>query len=63
MKVGDMVRFRQDLKNVGEVSPTAIVVKRWFNHKGQLQQLDVLWASGRLATIRADVFEVISESR
>ena len=63
MKVGDIVRFRQDLKNVGETTPTAIVVNTWTSHRNQLFQLDVLWASGRLATIRADVFEVISESR
>ena len=63
MKVGDMVRFRQDLKNVGETVPTAIVLNTWVNHKGQLLQVDILWSSGRVATIRADVFEVMNESR
>ena len=68
MKIGDMVRFSGTLKDVSTGlrtvrKPTAVILNMWHNHKCKLLEVDVLWASGNVRRMRADLFEVISEGR
>jgi hypothetical protein len=64
MKVGDLVRFSGTLKDVSTgPRPTAVILNMWYNHKDKLQQVDILWASGSVRRMRADIFEVINECR
>jgi len=65
MKAGDLVTLKMKKTQPPQVPRHAIVLKTWHNHKGKTLEVEILWpeslsASGRL---RADLFEVISESR
>ena len=64
MKVGDLVEV--SLRNEQCASygkHHGVVVNTWKNHKRQLQDVDVLLASGNIKNINAGACKVINESR
>ena len=56
MQIGDLVMFSGTLTNVGETRSTAVILNMWYNHKRNLQFLDVLWPSGNVARMRSELF-------
>ena len=65
MKVGDLVSLKMKKTQPYQIPRNTIVLNTWSNHKGKLQEIEIMWPrfDGIIAKIRADLFEVISEGR
>jgi len=63
MRVGDLVSLKMKKTQPLQIPRCAIVLNRWYNHKGKMQVIEIMWPDGNVRKIRADLFEVISESR
>ena len=65
MKVGDLVSLKMKKTQPPQIPHHAVVLETWRNHKGQLLEIVVMWgeAHGQIRRFRADLFEVVSESR
>jgi hypothetical protein len=65
MKVGDLVGLKMKWTQPPQVPRHAIVLNTWRNHKGTLLEVEVMWpeCTGIGKRFRADLFEVINESR
>jgi hypothetical protein len=63
MKVGDLVALKMKKTQPPQIPRCAVVLNAWYNHKGKRRDIEIMWAKGTIRKIRADLFEVINESR
>ena len=63
MKTGDLVALKMRKTQPAQIPRHAVVLNTWHNHKGKMLQIEIMWPEGNVRKIRADIFEVISESR
>jgi hypothetical protein len=63
MKVGDLISLKMKKTQPPQVPRHGLVLRTWRNHKGKLQTIDLMWAEGIIRSMRADLFEVLGESR
>ena len=64
MKVGDLVSLKMKKTQPSQVPRHAIILNTWRNHKSKILEIEVMWGDGPISKrFRADLFEVIDESR
>jgi hypothetical protein len=64
MQVGDLVTLKMKKTQPPQLPRHGIVINTWRNHKGILLEIEVMWEGGQVGqTFRADLFEVVNESR
>jgi len=64
MEVGDLVSLKMKKTQPPQLPRHGIIIKTWRNHKGNLLEIEVMWEGGQVGqTFRADLFEVVNESR
>jgi len=62
MKVGDLVTLKMKQTRPPQDPHRAIVIDMYTDQDG-FEQVEIAWMEGAIGSMRAELFEVISESR